>query len=367
MPQSSSQIVPTFEANHSLGASQDSEIVRISFRKLVRSYVFVSAVLMVAHGGVFFSLGDSFWKICAILVLCAVPIYYLTAQQRSFPVFLAGTVALFGELFIYVTCLDAYMGTESGFHYLILTAIPVVMVAGRINLPSKWFIIFGMVIYMILLENSIPVPTHEKLFSDQIIVGFHAFNIALVALTLGYGAQLHFITMSDYQALLTRRAYHDALTGLLNRRAFLETAEKSLIRARRLGLPFAVVLGDIDFFKQVNDNHGHATGDFVLREVSTLIQNMAREYDLVYRWGGEEFLIVLPDTSLDEAAAVAERIRQQFAEKPLTVENLVLDITLTLGVAQLQGFESSEGIIHRADQALYLGKRNGRDQVVRAS
>jgi diguanylate cyclase (GGDEF)-like protein len=359
--------VRTLDENQSRGTPHDTEIIRTSFRKLVRSSVLVSAILVVAHGIVFFSLGAPAWKFSAILILGVAPLYYMTAQQRSFPVFLMDTLTLFAELFVYVTYMGAYLGPESGFHYLILVTIPIVMVAGRIGLRFKWFIVAGVVLFLLALESGVAVPVSEKLFPSQIVVGFHAFNIALVALVLGLGAQNHFIVMSEYQTLLTQQAYLDPLTGLLNRRALLETAEKSVTRARRLGSPFAVVIGDVDLFRQVNDQHGHATGDSVLRQVSALLQEMARGYDSVYRWGGEEFLIVLPDATLDDAAAIAERIRQQFSEKPLAVEKLALHITLTLGVAQLDGFESLEGTIHRADQALYLGKRQGRNQVVRAS
>jgi diguanylate cyclase len=359
--------VQTFDKHQRRGAPHDTEIIRTSFRKLVRSTVLVSATLVIAHGVVLFSLGVSAWKICAAMVLGTAPLYYMTAQERSFPVFLIGILALFAELFMYVTYMGAYMGPESGFHYLILVAIPIVMVAGRIGLLFKWFIVVAVVSMLLALESGVAAPMSEKLFSNQIAVGFHAFNIALVAFVLGLGAQKHFIIMSEYQGLLTQKSYLDPLTGLLNRRALMETSEKSVARARRLKSPFTVVVGDVDLFKLVNDQHGHATGDAVLRHVSARLQETAREYDSVYRWGGEEFLIVLPDTTLDEAVSVAERIREKFVVTPLTIDELALHITLTLGVAQLDDFESLEATIHRADQALYLGKRQGRNQVVRAN
>jgi diguanylate cyclase (GGDEF)-like protein len=355
------------DENGSRSVPHDTTFIRASFRKLIRTIVLVSAVLMSAHGAVFLGLGDPVWKVCAALVVAAAQLYYMTGPQRGFSAFLAGTLALLALLFFYVTYMVAHMGSESGFQYLILVAIPIVIVAGRIGLLSKWLIVVGMVLYLLALDSGMVVTTPAIPFALDVTMGFHAFNIALVALVLGVGAQRHFIVMSERQSLLFQQASIDPLTGLFNRRGLFEVAEGNVARARRFGSPLAVILGDVDLFKQVNDQHGHTIGDAVLRQVGAALKEVARDYDSVCRWGGEEFLIVLPETTLADAAAIAERIRVRFASKPLRVGTTHQVVTMTMGVAQLDSFELLEGTIYRADQSLYVGKRQGRNQVVLAT
>lgn len=360
-------IVPASHESLAGSTPHDTDFIRTSFRRLIRSTVLAGAAVVFVHGLVFLSLGDTLWRFCAALVICAVPLYYMTAQQRSFPVFLVGTLALLAGLFVYVTFMAVFIGPGSGFQYLNLVAIPIVMVAGRIGLLSKWIIIFLVVTFTLALDSGMLTSNFLGPFTAQSIVGFHAFNIGLVALMLGLGAQKHFIVVAEHQKLLTLQSSMDPLTGLFNRRGLFEVADRNVARARRFGSPLAVILGDIDLFKLVNDQHCHATGDSVLIEVSMALKDMAREYDSVCRWGGEEFLIVLPDTTLEDAAAIAERIRQRFVTTPLSAGAISLDITMTMGVAQLGGFEMLEGTINRADQALYVGKLQGRNRVVPAS
>jgi diguanylate cyclase (GGDEF)-like protein len=170
----------------------------------------------------------------------------------------------------------------------------------------------------------------------------------------------------EEQQRQTYLALHDALTGLPNRRALDEFCRKAQTQAMEKGTPLSVLLLDIDHFKNVNDSMGHEVGDLVLRQVSHLLLKGVREVDYVARWGGEEFLIVLPDTSLDAAWMVAERLRQGLAGQPLSAGERTLDASMTLGVATLGPDEVSEQAIARADMALYEGKRGGRNQVVTA-
>jgi diguanylate cyclase (GGDEF)-like protein len=158
----------------------------------------------------------------------------------------------------------------------------------------------------------------------------------------------------------------DALTGLFNRRYAVEKIEEEVARHQRNKKPFSFLMADIDFFKKVNDTYGHDGGDNVLKSVSHIMQQTIREQDWLARWGGEEFLLLLPETDLAEAMLVAERIRQKIETDVIDYQEMKILVTITLGVATYDGTEPVEQIIKQADNALYDGKANGRNRVVAA-
>jgi diguanylate cyclase (GGDEF)-like protein len=157
----------------------------------------------------------------------------------------------------------------------------------------------------------------------------------------------------------------DALTGLLNRRAFLDSTNREVARARRYNDKLSVVLLDVDHFKHINDRRGHAAGDVVLGAVGKLLGGTVRTCDIVARWGGEEFVIVLPSTPLDGAEQVAERIREQLENAKIhDGSGELIPVTASFGVAAYTGTETLEQVIDRADRAMYLAKSGGRNRVV---
>jgi len=161
-------------------------------------------------------------------------------------------------------------------------------------------------------------------------------------------------------------ATHDELTGLLNRRAILDTLSRETERSERQAQPLAALLIDLDYFKRVNDTHGHLAGDAVLREAARRITATVRSYDAVGRYGGEEFLVVA--SNLDHAGALelAERVRTQFKKDPMAVEGASLPVTLSVGVAALPGGlkAPTHRVLALADDCLYKAKRSGRDLTV---
>ena len=160
-------------------------------------------------------------------------------------------------------------------------------------------------------------------------------------------------------------AMHDGLTGLLNRRAIEEYAEAEFNMAGRKKQPMSVILLDIDHFKNVNDRFGHKFGDVVLRQVAQTLKEDLRNYDRVGRWGGEEFLLILPGTELKDAVIVAERLRSKTAAVQTSLENgETFSIHISLGTACTTGqFQSLAKLIDAADQALYQAKQSGRNRV----
>ena len=172
--------------------------------------------------------------------------------------------------------------------------------------------------------------------------------------------------ISSLHEELREQAIRDALTGLYNRRYLDETLEREFSRARRGGYPISIILMDIDEFKRVNDTYGHKAGDRVLRQFGEIIRLHVRTGDIPCRFGGEEFVIVMPETSLDIAFQRAEQIRRRFAStRFFKVQDGVVP-TLSIGIAVYPTHgRSEEKVLHAADQAMYLAKARGGDQAVR--
>jgi diguanylate cyclase (GGDEF)-like protein len=164
---------------------------------------------------------------------------------------------------------------------------------------------------------------------------------------------------------LQRQAREDPLTSLLNRRSFDERAAVELTKSRRAAQTFAAIMIDIDFFKPINDEHGHAVGDEVLLAVARRINRGLSDDDLLSRYGGEEFAAVLPDASLEQARIVSERLRELVNAEPVKTSAGPLDVTISLGVAEIDSeTETIAELLNRADQGLLAAKRQGRDCVV---
>lgn len=156
----------------------------------------------------------------------------------------------------------------------------------------------------------------------------------------------------------------DPLTGLFNRRYIIEKMEEEHTRFRRYGKPFSLVIVDIDFFKRVNDAWGHDCGDFVLAEAARQIKRMLREQDCLARWGGEEFLILLPETDAAGAEVLADRLRASMEERVFEYRKKHISITLTMGICEYGDGLTVDDAIMKADNALYEGKNRGRNCVV---
>lgn len=190
--------------------------------------------------------------------------------------------------------------------------------------------------------------------------------MAVVALIVMLHATLMALVVASLIQKLRWQARHDGLTGLLNRRAMQETIDQELGRSRRAGDTFAVVMLDVDHFKALNDIHGHPAGDHALKHIAALLQTSVREIDRVGRFGGEEFIVLLPGLGLAQAGAVAETLRQRLAIQRWQCEGVAepLALSASFGVAQWRGpSEDPARLVVRVDKALYRAKHAGRNQV----
>jgi len=165
---------------------------------------------------------------------------------------------------------------------------------------------------------------------------------------------------------LAHEAMHDPLTGVLNRRAILESLEIEISRAMRQDALLSIGMFDIDHFKQVNDRYGHQTGDEVLCGFVRAIQGSLRDYDLIGRYGGEEFLVVAPGSSGGEEEGLYERLRDRVAERGIATRSGPVSVTVSIGVAVATGTGSVDELLAAADSALYRAKNEGRNRVAYA-
>jgi diguanylate cyclase (GGDEF)-like protein len=155
----------------------------------------------------------------------------------------------------------------------------------------------------------------------------------------------------------------DFLTFLPNRRFIVAELQRQVMYSERYGTPLSISMLDLDHFKQVNDTHGHSSGDDVLRKVASELRDHIRQPDEIARYGGEEFLVILPNSSLKAACEQASRLCQQVRSTPIISGGIVIQMTISIGIAQLQLHnENWQKLLDRADQALRQAKQNGRDQ-----
>lgn len=224
-------------------------------------------------------------------------------------------------------------------------------------------------VYVILLTS------HDR--EEEVLAGFDAgaddyvtkpFDTRELRARVRSGArivQLHQQLIAAREQL-REKAMHDPLTGLLTRGAFFEICDGEVIRARRTGAPLALVMADLDHFKQINDQYGHLAGDDVLREVARRLKSTFRRSDTIGRYGGEEFVALAVGCALDDAMGLAERFRRAVSGHPLDTCAGPIRVTTSVGVAVVAGLEGSEALVKAADDALYGAKASGRNTVMGA-
>lgn len=254
------------------------------------------------------------------------------------------------------------IGWDSGFHYYLLMFIPAICVSASRKwaiyaLLTLWGYYVALDAMMWYIEPLQPIPATAL----NIV---HLFNLSVVFAMFSYLASYYLNMVVSAQRKLREMATTDSLTGLFNRRHMTYLAEKELARFKRSGHTVGFLLLDVDHFKSINDAYGHETGDRVLAVVADVIREELRTQDIIGRWGGEEFLAILPDTDASRASASAERVRKAFVDRDWSalIDDDV-DVTISIGVSELRPGEDLSAAVSRADEALYRGKAAGRNRV----
>jgi diguanylate cyclase (GGDEF)-like protein len=265
------------------------------------------------------------------------------------------------EVLVHSALGSLLIGWDSGFHYFLLMFIPAIVVGAprRTALPM---VLVLLAFYAGLHTLCRAVGAVSPLEPWALALA-HAVNVALIfglfyAMTAYYRS-----TVIQAERRLLAAATTDPLTGLANRSQFQMRAATELAHGRRRNETAALVLADVDFFKRINDELGHAAGDKVLVRLAALMRDKLREVDVLARWGGEEFLALLPGNDLTGATVVAERMRQAVAAVPIDIDGRVVHVTMSFGVALVTGPGDLQQATARADRALYESKNGGRNRV----
>lgn len=274
------------------------------------------------------------------------------------------------EVILHASLAIWLLGWNSGFYYYMFAIGPMLFINPVRPLLEK------------LLLSAVPVILLTVLYS-QSLEGFpvyyldldiihllHIGNLVATVVLMAYLAHYYSKGVNDSAQQLQKltEAYeqlatYDSLTRLLNRHAMTQAIEDEVSRFRRDDKPFVLALGDIDDFKQINDHYGHHAGDVLLKELASRMQQRLRRHDVISRWGGEEFLILLSDVTLTEAESVLNELLEYLAE-PVRIKSLDHKVTITFGAAQYSDDRGIEQTIQAADRAMYRGKTAGKNRVV---
>lgn len=268
------------------------------------------------------------------------------------------------EVVVHAAMATYYLGWNSGFHYYFLPLVLFMFINHKQSLLE------------IVLENSVILsiyfwlllncrgPEYLQRVDPDVLNWLLYMNIAInfsaIGL-LGYGLRSSSVRA---EAEMEQLAITDPMTGLFNRRKMFEMIQLEQTRLRRSGKPFVLVITDIDLFKSINDRYGHDCGDMVLKEVSDMIRMTLRKQDLVSRWGGEEFVLLLTETELPGAHKVIEVLRKVIEEHQFKYLEKEFSLTMTFGMSLFDGSRSVEDVLRQADRLLYKGKENGRNCIM---
>jgi diguanylate cyclase len=279
------------------------------------------------------------------------------------------------EVLIHASIAVRMLGWESGFHYYMITLTPLIFffpIGHHYFKAALTGILCGLYFSLYLVTKAV-VPLHP--LPEYIIQVLHFFNATATFVVFSFLSH-YFLRSANHvegqlkraNERLTELAHTDPLTLLLNRRTMMEHLEKQAAHYRATSEPFSILLCDVDNFKEFNDRYGHECGDYVLQAVSELMKSRLRDTDFLARWGGEEFLAMLPGSNLGSAWEIADLLRECVYRHVFLYQGLQLCITITFGVAVYNTpGETISRCISRADIALYQGKQRGKNCVVVAT
>ncbi len=255
-----------------------------------------------------------------------------------------------------------FLGSGSGFQYYIYILLLIPFFVTTYTIPVHLLRMVGVIVVSLLLEiwsqNHMPMIA----LGSTSLNALHYMNLTLSLMMVAVISYLYTLYGQIYQNLLFEKSNNDPLTKLYNRRYVDEMFENERIRHQDHESTFALLLIDIDYFKKINDLYGHRCGDDVLIRLACILKEHVRDTTIVSRWGGEEFLVVLENSTENELVAIAERLRRM-VEDTVMHEAQSIQITVTIGGAVSQAHETFQMTLSRADKALYQGKLHGRNQV----
>ncbi|MDC7232949.1 MAG: GGDEF domain-containing protein [Spirochaetales bacterium] len=311
---------------------------------------------------------DHFYTIIYSLILTTGVLYLLLSRilkvslsdriRKSFFILFLYILTL---LFMGLTYFDLHFGNELSGYLIIL-----MFLSTMVWLKTKEFAFISTFVFFLLMLSYLIIHEFMNIGLHQIVQGTIYYCLAWVLHLSTSSVRienfLNRITMEQQYEMLENESATDPLTGLYNRRSLKGEVQKELSRSERSGTFFCILILDIDHFKKVNDSYGHSTGDDVLKELSTILRNSVRLSDMVFRYGGEEFIILLPETLIDDAASLGERIREKVEN--YSFSGVRRTVTVSGGISQSMPDSSMDLLIQKADRRLYQAKKSGRNKII---
>ena len=265
------------------------------------------------------------------------------------------------EVIAHASLATYFLGWDSGFHYYFIPFILFIFINHKQSLlviGIEVLVIFFFYLWLLLTTSGLDYQSNVPI---EIIDGFQYMNIAINFLAiglLGYGLRTSSMR-AEWE--MEQLAITDSLTGIYNRRKMYEMIQLEKTRSEKF---FVLVMGDLDFFKRINDQYGHDCGDTVLKDVTQLMKKTLRKQDVLSRWGGEEFVLLLPETDISGAKRVIDLLRKEIGSYKFQCQSKPFSITMTFGMVLFDGNQSVETALKNADELLYKGKEKGRNCIM---
>jgi len=309
------------------------------------------------------------WYIIVFSILILLSILFLSLfksilrkgseeTKKTLITLFVGSVSI---LLMILNFLDLHFGNEFSAYIVVLMYLSAVLwLSPKSYIMLSGFSFFLLNISFLIINDTMTIEPYQVL---QGVIYFILFLFLFASINFVRTENfLNRVTLEEQYKMLETENTTDPLTGLYNRRSLKDELHKELSRSERSGSTFCAVMIDVDHFKKINDSYGHGTGDDVLRELAIVLRNSVRLSDKVFRYGGEEFVLILPETKGEDALILAERIREKVSTFSFSV--IRNKISISLGISQSHEGISEEVLLQRADKRLYVAKQSGRNMVV---
>lgn len=330
------------------------------FRELVMYGSILSGVAHAAFCVLFYIDGIN---ILAAVNLLSITCYAIASMLVLKHHVTTGLMIITVEVAVHAVLATVFVGWESSFHIYIILVLPLIIINRSYSWPYKVPVVMLMIAIYLWLDVTYRSDVPPYVLHPAAVAFLCRFNVMTFMAFLVVMTTMHYRFILRGEQALEDLVVTDPLTGLKNRRSIMDISMSETSRQRRYGRPLSFVMCDLDHFKNINDSFGHECGDEVIRSVARVLVKGVRDLDHAIRWGGEEFLLLLPETPIQSAKLVAERLRTKIESLSIPGRNESISVTMTFGLSILHNGEMMEQAIDRADLALYEGKRAGRNRV----
>ena len=335
---------------------------------ITRMFALMMCVYFFVQGVAMSICGEWMYTIICLLCFCGyVWGFYNTYQDRTRITIFYTVVSTVGWIFL---CLILFGWDCGAQHFVFVLLIFFFLTSHAVTMRKVWMAVVLCAVRLFLFQYTrvhapiVPLEEHSIYLLQYINTGGIFCMITVMIMLFCQNSLAMEQKLVMYNAKLKEASRRDPLTGLYNRRAMLEYLDKVIEDTERYGKWFNVALGDIDFFKKINDKYGHEAGDAVLKHVADLLRAYMKSRGSVARWGGEEFLFVFRDINGEEAAIELEKIRSIIENSKIEYNGQEISVTMTFGIDEYFSNHPIDYTISNADKKLYMGKERGRNRVI---